>query len=135
MVRFGIFVEHMLAKSRAKEERGIEAAKIFRSTIRNELEGLYPCKQYLEKNVFFRFSQSIAKIKSAADEYRLFIRRRRKAHSDAAVERYCKCCSEMTWERNAAWSWYPSMRKEDEIDPKCEFTRCVETLLSFAKVT
>lgn len=126
-----IFVEHMLVKSRAKEGRKIEAAQRFRSRIFTELEGLYPVTQYWDKGVFYRFPQSIAKIESAAVEFRLFIRR--KAHFDAAVKRYCKCCNEITWDRCAAWSMYPSMRKEGEIDPKDKFTRCVEALLSFAK--
>lgn len=130
-----LILEHFLIKSRTSEERQIrefnEAAHKFRSILFAELEGLYPVTQHWDNKIFYRFSKSIIKIESAAVELKNYIKN--KSDFDIAVKKYCKFCREITWDRTAAWSLYPSMRKEGEIDPREEFAICVEALLNYAK--
>jgi hypothetical protein len=107
------------------------AAATFRSKVLSELEGLYPVTQHWDMNVFPRFYQSIIKIESAAAEFRFFITR--KGLFDLAVKEYCDYCKQISWDKCAGWSMYPTMRKPGEISPRDKFAQYVQKLLSFTE--
>jgi len=108
-----------------------QAAAAFRSRVFAELKGLYPVTQYWDMQTFPRFSQSITEIESAAAEFRFHVTRKRAF--DAAVKEYCDHCKKTSWNECAAWSMYPTMRKEGEISPREKFDHLVKSLLSFAE--
>jgi len=128
-------IDHFLAKSRTEEDRTIKefnhAATMFRSKILTELEGLYPITQVWSRTDYSRFTQTIPKIHTIAQEFRFHMKR--KNEFDAAVNKYCNHCKQITWEQCAAWTMYPTMRKEGEISPRDKFDHLVKALLSFAE--
>jgi hypothetical protein len=130
----GVF-NHYLTKSRNTEERNIkefnQAASAFRSKILAELEGLYPITQVWNRADYSRFTQTIPKIHTIAQEF--CFRVKRKSEFDAAVKEYCDYCNQISWEQCAGWEMYPSMRKEGEISPREKFDHIVKSLLSFAE--
>lgn len=120
-----------LTNATNRKTRFHQAAATFRSRVLAELKGLYPVTQYWDMQTFPRFSRSITEIESAAAEFRFSVSRKRTF--DAAVKEYCEYCKQISWEQCAAWSMYPSMRKEDEISPREKFDHLVKALLSFAE--
>lgn len=128
------FIDHRLAKSRTEENRKIkefnQAAATFRSKVLAELEGLYPSRCGWDREEYARFKKTIPKIETIAQEFRFHLER--KKEFDTATYHYCNYCKQITWDQCAAWSLYPSMRKEDELPPWAKFDHLVKSLLTFA---
>ncbi|HQU32304.1 MAG: hypothetical protein HRU72_04480 [Planctomycetia bacterium] len=106
------------------------ASSKFKSAILYELSGFYPIDQNWNENDFPRIYESIPKISSAATEFRYFVTR--KTEFDRTVSAYNKYCRETTYESIAAYTMFPSMKKERDIGKREEFKNIVEHLLSFA---
>lgn len=105
----------------------------FRNKILAELKGLYPITRYWEKEVFERCKGSIAKIESAAAEFRRFVPGSSKKSFDTALKNYCEHCRAMTWTSYATFNILPGEIKAGEEGPKEIFRQNVSALLSFAK--
>ncbi|UTG93650.1 hypothetical protein [Geobacter sulfurreducens] len=130
----GVF-NHYLTKSRNTEERKIkefnQAAATFRGKVLAELEGLFPSRNGWNREEYARFKQTIPKIETIAQEFSFHLER--KKEFDKAIYQYCNYCKQITWDQCAAWSLYPTMRKEGELPPWAKYDHLVKTLLSFAE--
>jgi hypothetical protein len=130
-----LFIEHRLAIDRIKENikltEDFRAASKFRSFVLYELVGFYPIDQYWEEKEFPRLYQSIPRIKSAAAEFRFFVKS--KDAFDSSVKDYDEYCRKTTYQAVTAYAMCKnSMYKPDDKGPREEFKNIVEHLLSFA---
>ncbi|OPY64932.1 MAG: hypothetical protein A4E62_02779 [Syntrophorhabdus sp. PtaU1.Bin002] len=110
--------------------RQLAAAK-FRAGIIYELTGFYPVDHYWEEKDFPRLYQNMPRIKSMCAEFRYFVKS--KDAFDTAVKNYDEYCRKTTYGEISAYSMYPTMRKDGEIDPREKFNNIVKHLLSFAE--
>jgi hypothetical protein len=109
------------------------AASKFKATVIYELIGFYPTDQIWDEKEFPRFHQSIPKIKSAAAEFRYFVKR--KTEFDAAVKEYHDYCQQRKYKNALSRTYFPNSPRppnESGINPVEEFKNIVEHLLSFA---
>ena len=126
----GAAISRKSAKDILKKEQFYSAVSKFRASVIYELIGFYPINQHWEKKDFHRLYSSIAKVNSAAAEFRYFVNH--KTDFDNAITKYSKYCRETKYESIAADTMYPKMRGKSEIDKREQFSHIVEYLLSFA---
>jgi len=131
---------HYLAKIRAKEDRGISgfnnAAIKFRSTIVNELAGLYPIQTDMKIDISSRINSSFPKIQSAVEEFKPFVVRREARAFANAWKQYYIYCKYTAPEGFAGKSLKDMVNGvENSIKFREKFKHNIDLLLSFAKIT
>lgn len=116
-----------------RRNRAAEAAIKFRQTILDALEGWYPDTKYWNRYVDMGVFSAISKIDVAVSEYGYFLRDRRRVALNNTWTEAKKCYQQINWDKCAAYSMYPSMRKPGERDPRDIFKEYTDNLLSYAK--
>ena len=109
------------------------AATTFRNTVLTNLVGLYPVTSYWTESNYPRFHASIPNIESAAVEFRRYLTS--KTSFNAAVKEYAEFCRTIKYGEQERWEMYTTTRKQlsdTTPEPRKEFERIVEHLLSFA---
>jgi len=129
------FIDHRLAKSRTDEDRRIkgfnESAIKFRSTIINELVGLYPIPIDWPRDIARRFNATFPKIQAAVEEFKPFVPSGQvKAFNKAWLQYYTHCKHVVPKAFSPEGKIYGEKTSQEVRD---EFKHNVDALLSFAK--
>ena len=130
-------IDHLLAKSRTEEDRRIkgfnDAATKFRSTIINELVGLYPIPIDWPRDVAGRLNATFPKIQAAVEEFKPFVPTGEvKAFNKAWLQYYTHCKHTLPEAENIATRIFEIEKSKQSREV---FKYNVDLLLSFAKIT
>lgn len=129
-----VAVEHLLSKSRTKEDREsvqfAAAANIFRSTVINELAGLYPDAIDFPKNIDEQLSRSIPNIQAAVAVFVSHLKgNKAAAFQDAWVKFRNVCKSEIPKQCESAEILY---NDASPVKAQAILRKHVDELLKFA---
>ena len=116
-----------------KRKKAVTAAEVFKGKVLSALKGLYPVPRHLDKDVFDRFNSSIPSIQAAAADFRKYVPGSSKKSFDAALDKYCGHCRNISWEECVSFKILPGERKPEDEGPREIFRQNVNALLSFTK--
>ena len=131
-----LFVQNRLALSRSKQERLArqfsEASGKFRSSVLNELGGLYPATDSWSSNITEVLSRKNVALETAVREFRCFLPDTNRANFDIAWEKYITHCERVIPVQCDAANVFYGSGPEGAMTAKEDFKRHVENLLLYA---
>ena len=110
-----------------------DAARFFREGVIDELVGFYPPPGKWRKGFEGQLAIAMASIEVRVKKFRQYVPRRKLRGYDSTWKDLKIHCSDLTWEKCAAYTMYPSMRTDDDKDPKEMFYEKIEKLLTYAR--
>ena len=111
------------------------AEKSFREGIIDELNSFYPRPGNWSMGFEERLRTAISRIETLAVKFRYFVPRRSRNAYDSDWTIFRSHCLDMTWNKCAAYTMYPSMRSIDDRKPEDVFYENLEKLLHYSKET
>lgn len=130
-------IDHYLAKSRTEEDRRIkefnEAATKFRSTVINELVGLYPIPIDWPIDITIRLNTTFPKIQAAVEEFKPFVPTGDVSSFNKAWLQYYAHCKNILPEACSDASVIYAGEKSKQA--REDFKHNIDLLLKFADIT